>query len=49
MYVLAVFHSTRVDFAFRSPSGGNSAGPFGDCDYNHDIHANGFIFFMVDP
>ena len=28
MYVLAVFHSPRVDFAFRSPSGGDSAGPF---------------------
>ena len=29
MYVFAVFHSPRVDFAFRSPSGGDSAGPLG--------------------
>ena len=27
MYVLAVFHSPRVDFAFHSPSRGDSAGP----------------------
>ena len=27
----------------------SKAANFGDCDYDHDIHANGFIFFMVDP
>ena len=26
----------------------SKAANFGDCDYDHDIHANGFIFFMVD-
>ena len=28
MYVFAIFPSPRVNFAFRSPSGGDSAGPF---------------------
>ena len=27
MYVFAIFPSPRVNFAFRSPSGGDSAGP----------------------
>ena len=27
----------------------SKAANFGDYDYDHDIHANGFIFFMVDP
>ena len=27
----------------------SKAANFGDCDYDHDTHANGFIFFMVDP
>ena len=33
MYVFAIFPSPRVNFAFRSPNGGDSAGPLESMNY----------------